>query len=177
MNKLLTLVLVLVFIQGCSNRADVSDLDMAMKTARETVSTTIDPLPTYPPSEKFIYSAMALRSPFERPIELAEADGQVRGVKVDAPNENRVKEPLEQYDISTLQMVGAIKMSGGLEALIATPDKKVMRVDVGNYLGRNHGRVLSIQEDIIELEEIVPDGREGWIKRPRAITLKSLQDN
>ncbi|WJN59073.1 hypothetical protein OH686_10030 [Pseudomonas sp. SO81] len=39
-------------------------------------------------------------------------------------------------------------------------------------MGRNHGKILSVDESKIEVVEIVPDGEGGWLERPRSITLK-----
>ncbi|EAA3799172.1 pilus assembly protein PilP, partial [Salmonella enterica subsp. enterica] len=43
---------------------------------------------------------------------------------------------------------------------------------VGDYLGRNHGRVTAVDEAGINVVEIVPDGEGGWLERPRSLTLK-----
>jgi len=48
----------------------------------------------------------------------------------------------------------------------------VHRVKVGDYLGRNHGKILAIDESKIDVMEIVPDGEGGWLERPRSLSLK-----
>jgi type IV pilus assembly protein PilP len=48
----------------------------------------------------------------------------------------------------------------------------VHRVKVGDYLGRNHGRILVIDESKVDVIEIVPDGEGGWLERPRSLSLK-----
>jgi type IV pilus assembly protein PilP len=48
----------------------------------------------------------------------------------------------------------------------------VHRLKVGDYLGRNDGRVVAISEGEIDVVEIVPDGEGGWLERPRTLTLK-----
>ncbi|MPT42782.1 MAG: hypothetical protein E2599_04395, partial [Klebsiella sp.] len=32
----------------------------------------------------------------------------------------------------------------------------------GDYLGRNHGKILVIDDSKIDVMEIVPDGEGGW---------------
>ena len=47
----------------------------------------------------------------------------------------------------------------------------VHRVRVGNYLGKNHGKIVSATETSVEVIEIVPSGVGGWLERPRTIKL------
>jgi len=48
----------------------------------------------------------------------------------------------------------------------------VYRMKVGDYLGRNHGRIVSISDSQVDVVEIVPDGEGTWLERPRSISLK-----
>jgi type IV pilus assembly protein PilP len=43
---------------------------------------------------------------------------------------------------------------------------------VGDYLGRNDGRIVGISESAVQVIEIVPDGEGAWLERPRSISLK-----
>jgi type IV pilus assembly protein PilP len=45
-------------------------------------------------------------------------------------------------------------------------------VRTGDYLGRNHGKIMTIDESKIDVMEIVPDGEGGWLERPRTLPLK-----
>jgi type IV pilus assembly protein PilP len=45
-------------------------------------------------------------------------------------------------------------------------------VQVGDFLGRDHGRIISMGAAFIAVIEIVSDGTEdGWVERPRTIEL------
>ena len=44
-------------------------------------------------------------------------------------------------------------------------------MQVGSYLGMNQGRIIKISPTQIDLVEIVPDGREGYVERPRTLVL------
>jgi type IV pilus assembly protein PilP len=48
----------------------------------------------------------------------------------------------------------------------------VHRVRIGEYMGRNHGRIVAITENAIEIVELVPDGADGWLERPRTLALQ-----
>jgi type IV pilus assembly protein PilP len=68
-------------------------------------------------------------------------------------------------------MVGLLANSGGRFALLNGAGG-VHRVKVGDFLGRNHGRVVAISDSHLDVIEIVPDGEGGWLERPRTLTLK-----
>lgn len=68
-------------------------------------------------------------------------------------------------------MVGTLERDGESSALVSSPDGLVSRVLVGNYLGQNHGRVVSILMDKVETMEIVPDGLGGWQRRPASLAI------
>ncbi len=64
-------------------------------------------------------------------------------------------------------MKGSMRgQNGQILALIQTPDGEIERVQRGSYLGMNHGRVINITATQIDLIEIIPDGREGYVERP-----------
>ena len=88
------------------------------------------------------------------------------------PNLSRQPQPLESYAIESLNMKGSLRsQSGRITALIQTPDGEIERVQHGSYLGVNHGRVVNITPTQIDLLEIIPDGREGYVERPRSLIL------
>jgi len=48
-------------------------------------------------------------------------------------------------------------------------------VQVGDFLGRDHGRVVEMGTGFIAVIEIVSDGTEdGWVERPRTIELSGM---
>ena len=88
------------------------------------------------------------------------------------PNLSRQLQPLESYAIESLNMKGSMRnQSGQILALIQTPDGEIERVQRGNYMGMNQGRIIEITPTRIDLLEIVPDGRDGYIERPRSLVL------
>jgi type IV pilus assembly protein PilP len=83
----------------------------------------------------------------------------------------RKREYLEGFPLDTFRMVGTLFKDGQLYGLVQTSDKLIHRVVVGNYVGQNDGRIISITESAIQLLEIVPDGLGGYTERAATIGL------
>ncbi|MFC2995486.1 pilus assembly protein PilP [Acinetobacter sichuanensis] len=157
-----------VVLVGCDSRIDAVNQQMA--SIRSQPPLPIEPAPSFDAVPSFDYSAQQLRSPF-LPSSLANELKIMAGKRV-YPNLARQPEQLESYALESLNFKGSMKaQSGQIVGLIQTPDGKVERVQKGNYLGMNQGRIISINPTRIDLLEIVPDGRDGYIERPRSLIL------
>lgn len=162
--------LLLLTLHGCGSGGDFGDLQAYMDEVRARPKGSIEPLPKFLAYEPFTYSASALRSPFQPPVKIDLAVKQ-KGNRVVKPNETRVKQFLEGFNIETFEMVGTLSNEQGTFALVRGAGG-VHRVRVGDYLGRNDGKIVAINEGKIDVVEIVPDGEGGWLERPRSLTLK-----
>ncbi|WCD80004.1 type 4a pilus biogenesis lipoprotein PilP [Pseudomonas sp. TUM22785] len=162
--------LLLVSLSGCGNGGDFADLQAYMDEVRARPKGSIEPLPKFQPYEAFTYSAAALRSPFQPPVKIDLAN-KIKGSKDVHPDETRVKQFLEGFNIEAFEMVGTLSNEGGMFALVRGAGG-VHRIRVGDFLGRNDGKVIAINESKIDVVEIVPDGEGGWLERPRSLTLK-----
>jgi type IV pilus assembly protein PilP len=116
-------------------------------------------------------------SPFAQPDELAETAVIPPPSAADytgpRPDHTRHRQELEKYALGSLKMMGTFRMGGGeaLWALILAPDGVVHRVQKNNYLGQNHGRIVSVTEQRVDLREIVPDGPGRWQERDAFLSL------
>lgn len=166
----LTLAIMLI---GCDSRIDAVNQEMA--NIRNEPPLPIEAAPVFSPVPSFNYSAQQLRSPF-LPSSLANELKIMSGKRV-YPNFSRSAQPLESYALETLNMKGSMKASSGqVVALIQTPDGEIERIQRGSYLGMNQGRVVEITPTRIDVIEIVPDGRDGYIERPRSLVLLGPTD-
>ena len=165
MNKILMLVLLALGLGACGGNMD--DLLGYVDEVKARPGGRIEPLPQIKPYQTFTYSAETMRSPFV-PDRQAAAAGAATGPR---PDTNRAKEYLEQFPLDTLSMVGILERSGQTYGLVQTGDGLVHRVLPGNFVGQNEGRIVSISEAEIEVEELVPDGIGGFFKRSAAISL------
>jgi type IV pilus assembly protein PilP len=161
---------VVLALGGCGGEGDFSDLRAYMDEVRARPKGSIEPLPKFQPYEAFTYGAASLRSPFQPPVKI-DLERKQKGSKDIKPDESRVKQFLEGFNIEVFEMVGSLSNENGMFALVRGAGG-VHRVKVGDYLGRNHGRIVSIDEAKLDVIEIVPDGEGGWLERPRTLTLK-----
>ena len=169
-NRYFALVVVLLALSGCGGSDDFSDLDAYMNEVRLRPAGKIEPTPTFRSYPTFTYSAANLRSPFSRQVRVDLA-GQKHGSRNVKPDPNRVKQYLEGFNIEQFEMVGTIANASGSFALLRGAGG-VHRLKVGDYLGRNDGRIVAISATQVDVVEIVPDGEGTWLERPRTIPLK-----
>ncbi len=160
------------FLTACSQSGGFSDLDQFMSETRSKPRGHVEPLPEFQAYEAFTYSAADRRSPFDPPIDVQLTMVEQQPVSDVEPDLDRPPEVLESFNLSNLAMVGTLTGSdGGQYALIRDPSGGVHRVRTGNYMGQNYGRIVGINDTRIELIEIVPNGRGGWVERPRSLSL------
>lgn len=156
-----------IFLAGCSDR--IGTAEQQMLDIRNANAQPIEPPPKTELVDDFVYSAANLRSPFMPPsllnAQLAPVSNE--GVR---PDVMRVKEPLEQYELSQLIFRGlVISPEGQQYGLVQRPDGTIASVKVGDYIGVNDGRIVEITNTQINLIEIVPDSRVGFIEKPQSL--------
>lgn len=172
--KLLLTICVSFALAGCFGSAETDDLQAFITETTAKPRGRIEPLPEFAHYSPFRYSAAGLRSPFESPVELRAKQMDLKGDSNVKPDTNRPPEPLEEFAIADIRLVGTLKKDGSkyLNALMRTAGGAVHVVTVGNYLGKNYGRITKIDEEHIEITEIIPSGDGGWIERPRTMVVK-----
>ena len=172
MMRWLTMASMAGMMVACSN-SPTADLEKYVAEVKSQQKSSIEPLPEFQPFETFTYSANELRDPFTQPVfshPPAATVAQVgsNGIK---PDFDRPTEPLEEYPLDSLRMVGTMQKGQETWALILDKEDAIHRVQPGNYLGQNHGKITRVTEFEVELTEIIPDGLGGWTERPASIAL------
>ena len=157
------LMLAALVAAGCSGGQ--SDLTRWIEATKKKPGGRIQPLPEVKPYETYVYAAANLRSPFQ-PQGPKSANGQNL-----RPSSRRSREFLEGFSLDTLKMVGTFKVGGNFYGLVQSKDGLVHKVQPGNYLGQNDGKVTEITGGRISLVEIIPDGLGGYIERPASLAL------
>jgi len=134
---------------------------------------SVQPLPTFEPYKNFAYSAAEFRDPFEPAFEAETGETATANTSGLRPNENRPKEPLENFPLDTLRMVGNLVQHENTWGLVKDPNNVVHRIQTGNYVGQNEGQVTAVTEKQIDILEIIPDGLGGYIERTASLAIGS----
>lgn len=168
----ITYVALAVTLVACDSPQQHQDLHDFMAETKRRPQGQIEPLPAFRPYRPFSYGAMTLRSPFDKP---ASEESSIKGGRTVEPDMNREREFFESFNIASLTMVGTLTKGGRLHILIDNGQGFVGPVTLGNYLGRNHGKIVTADNSQIEVLEIVSDGASGWVERPRIIKLEEKE--
>jgi len=154
-------------LTGCGN--DMSDLRAYIEKVKARKSSDIEPIPKIKPYEPFVYRPADRRDPFEPPEERRrERERADTGI---SPDFDRQLEPLEQFPLDALRMVGTLTKKGVRHAMIKAPDGNVHLVAKGEHMGQNYGEVVAVKATEVQLVEIVSNGLGGYMKREASIAL------
>ena len=165
------LALTLVSLAGCGGN-DMSDLRAYVTSVLSRKGKRPPPIPPLEPYVVYNYQSAGGRDPFQ-PFFKEESPAAAKKASTSGvhPDLNRNREELEQYALDSLRMMGTLEQHDKMWGIVRSPDGIIHRVQVGNYMGRNFGKITSISEDKIELHEIIPDGQGGWTERKAALAL------
>jgi len=156
-------------LYGCAN-PHLDDLRGYVDTQKSKPPGRIESLPEIKQISTFVFEAEGRRDPFV-PVDndqKEEAGFAGNGI---SPDFNRRKEELEGYSLDSIRMVGILEQSGVTWGLVKTKEGTIHRVRSGNYMGQNHGRIIQVTEDKIDLTEIVQDGTGGYSERQASLAL------
>ncbi|MDD5460825.1 MAG: pilus assembly protein PilP [Methylococcales bacterium] len=168
-NFLVICIIPLCLLSACSG--DFSDLNQYIPAVKARPKGPIQSLPEVKIVEPFIFKPEGLRDPF-KPLDKLQQDGQMdlsgSGIH---PDINRRKEDLESFPLDSLKMVGTVRMKPSLWGLVKTSDGTIHRVQAGNYMGINNGKIINISSNKIDLIEIVPDKPGTWREQLTSLVL------
>jgi len=167
LNPIAAIAAALILV-GCSG--DRTDLEQWVQQTLDRPPAPVESIPSVVTPDPVVYNAYDLRDPFSRP----QADAVETGSTADGPrpDPDRRREFLERFPLDALAMVGTIEVESQIYGLVSDVEGVIHRVQQGNYMGQNHGRILSISPVAIEVLELVPDGADGWMEREARVALQ-----
>ena len=175
---LAAILVVCVPLAGCGG-GSMADLRSYVAEIKTRPGTPIEEPPPIQPYVVYTYpcdGAIPCDDPFEpfflEPPRPQGQEGQVVDNGI-SPDFDRNREELESFPLDSLRMVGTLEKGDQFWAIVLgpSPDSIIHRVQIGNYIGQNNGKITGISEDRIELLEIIPDGRGGWDERDAELAL------
>ncbi|WP_043611734.1 pilus assembly protein PilP [Chromobacterium violaceum] len=170
--RTIAICLLPLLLSACGDNGS-EDLKQWMANSSLGLRGQIEPLPQVQTYKPFNYQAYDLTDPFN-PQKLQAGKQQNAA---NAPDLKRPREALENYDLDKLAMVGTIRRGGAVYALIRTPEGAVYRVQPGNYLGLNFGKITSISDAEVQLAETVEDLNGEWVQRISGLHLEEQGQN
>ncbi len=167
--KGLALGVVALALSACAG-GDMNDLREYTDDVKARPGGRVKSLPDVPVFEPFVYRPRERRDPFrhsERAMAPHQTD-EIDGVK---PNMDRRREELEAFPLDSLRMVGTLEQTQDIWGVVRNNEGIVFRVQVGDYMGLNHGQITRVTEDGITLTEIVANDRGAWHERSANVAL------
>ncbi len=163
--RLLPLCLTLT-LSGCFGDP-YDDLRTFMDTAGKDGQSKLEPLPQVKPVAAFEYQQGDLTDPF-MPRNLRPTTGK-GGLQ---PDLTRPRQPLEEFPLDALRLVGSINKPGKpLRAVVKDPKGALYSVGIGSRIGQNFGVITRINASGLEIKELTQDGSGEWIESKAVMTL------
>ncbi len=84
------------------------------------------------------------------------------------------RKPITKFELNALELKGVVWGGMGIQALINAPDGKAYNVKVGNFLGKNCGKIIKITNKYLKIEERYsnPQGRVRIDYKYKVLTRK-----
>jgi type IV pilus assembly protein PilP len=160
-----------VLVLAACGAPEHSDLKQWMQDQASTMKGKVPPLPQIEPFPAVSYEGVALIPPFST----AKIISTEAVADKTAPDHNRLPQPLERFPLEDLRVIGIIVEGNTPHALIQTPPpNKPKHVRIGEYLGQNFGRVISITRDTVMVRETTKDANGAWV--PKETPLRVMQE-
>lgn len=165
--KLLVLAGLLVSLQGCGD-SGMDDLKTFVADAYKDQKPDIEPLPPIQPFTPYEYSASEENDPFSRGNILGE-----RAANQDNQESDRPREPLEEFPLDALKMVGTMTQENKPWVIVKTSTGTALLATEGNYMGQNNGKITQIspERQLVKLSERVRDSAGRWVTREVEVTV------
>lgn len=169
----LILAILMLILEGQALANYVSDIDQFIRDTESTKAVHV-PLALNLESEKIVdYDPKNLRDPFSE-LQSSPANNETvykkkqepkNSVAKNGPDLSKPKQVLENFSLSDLKYVGYIQSKDHFFALISDPRGVVHRVGVDDFIGTDHGKIKTIDPQIIQIVESVLSPDNGWEQR------------
>jgi type IV pilus assembly protein PilP len=107
------------------------------------------------PTDIYVYSPIGKRDPFQN----------VFGNREDQPVrvEGRKPTPLQRWSLDQLRLSLTVTGTSSPMAMLEDPESRGWPVRIGDFVGKNWGKVTSIQRDMIVVTETITDHSTGRV--------------
>lgn len=159
------LTLAVALLSACgSSRQD--DLRQWMEEQRKASVPSVKKIPAPQPFKHLSYEQGDRKDPFTKQyfVALANAEAEKANPDLSLSQKSRARQPLESIPLESMNFVGMLEKQGRSVGLLRA-NGIVHQVVPGQYLGKNFGKVLRVDESGIQLREIAQDAGGKWLER------------
>ena len=150
-------LLVAVLLVACGpSRQDT--LREWMEEQRKASIPTVKKIPAPQPFKHLSYEQGDRKDPFTKQyfVALANAAAEKENPDLSLSQKSRARQPLESIPLESMNFVGMLEKQGRSVGLVRA-NGIVHQVVPGQYIGKNFGKVLRVDESGIQLREIAQD--------------------
>jgi type IV pilus assembly protein PilP len=166
------MVLPVILTLSACGTDEFDDLQKFVKESGADMRGNIEKPPEIKPYEPFTYNNPDnLPDPF-RVVKVEQVKPTNKGNPLVGAPAKHDPEDLENYALESLKMIGFVRIHGVDNAIVSSPDGKVYHVKAGNYMGQNFGKIESITETEITLQEKVLDSSGAWTDRTSTLEIQ-----
>ena len=158
-------LLVAVLLAACGpSRQDI--LREWMEEQRKASIPTVKKIPAPQPFRHLSYEQGDRKDPFTKQyfVALANAAAEKENPDLSLSQKSRARQPLESIPLESMNFVGMLEKQGRSVGLVRA-NGIVHQVVPGQYIGKNFGKVLRVDESGIQLREIAQDAGGKWLER------------
>ena len=159
-----------ILLAGCEAQAD-RELRAWMEQTRHQSYAKPEALPPPASSTGFRYEAAGRADPFEFQKITVGLNADIKAGEGIQPDLARQREALESFPLDSLRMVGSLRSAGDVVALIEA-EKTIYQLRLGGHLGQDLGKVVSITDSGVEIDELLQDSSGRWNKRRSQLKLQ-----
>lgn len=161
--NLLAMTAMAMIISACGS-GEQTELREWMREQAKSMPGGVPPLPEIKLLPAVNYEGKGLVVPFS-PQKVVTVDASASTASAQREND-RMRQPLESFPLEDLTVRGVILAGKRPYALIQPkPPNKPMHVGVGDYMGQNYGKVVSINSDAVTVLETIRDNNGVWTER------------
>jgi type IV pilus assembly protein PilP len=159
------LMLAVTLLSACGpSRQD--NLREWMEEQRKASVPSVKKIPAPQPFKHLPYEQGDRKDPFTKQyfVALANAEAEKANPDLSLAQKARPRQPLESIPLEAMNFVGMLQKQGRSVGLVRA-NGVVHQVVPGQYIGKNFGKVLRVDEAGIQLREIAQDAGGKWLER------------
>jgi type IV pilus assembly protein PilP len=159
------LLLVALLLSACGPSRQDTLRDWIDEQRKASVP-NVKKIPAPQPFQHLSYEQGERKDPFAKQVLVAQVNAEAEKASPDLSlqHKSRARQTLESIPLESMNFVGILEKQGRALGLVRA-DGVLHQVMPGQYIGKNYGKVLRVDEKGIQLREIAQDANGKWSER------------